>query len=110
MLNRGDCVVYGNHGLCEVKDILVPSFLERGKEKEYYQMISAVDAGSVLYVPVDGAEDKVRDVIAADEAEDLVMRFGISNIPCLILFKGGEEVDRSIGFIMKSKLEEFISQ
>ncbi len=48
--------------------------------------------------------------VDADEAEDLVMKFGISNIPCLILFKGGEEVDRSIGFIMKSKLEEFISQ
>ncbi|MBO6165461.1 MAG: thioredoxin [Eubacterium sp.] len=48
--------------------------------------------------------------VEADEAEDLVMKFGISNIPCLILFKGGEEVDRSIGFIMKSKLEEFISQ
>ena len=52
MLNIGECVIYGSHGLCSVRDILVPSFLERGKEKEYYQMVSAVDAGSVLYVPV----------------------------------------------------------
>ena len=72
MLNIGQCVIYGSHGLCSVRDILVPSFLERGKEKEYYQMVSAVDAGSVLYVPVDGAEDKVRDVIAADDAEELI--------------------------------------
>lgn len=48
--------------------------------------------------------------VNADDAEELIMKFGISNIPCLILFKNGEEVDRSIGFIMKSKLEEFISQ
>ena len=72
MLNVGECVIYGSHGLCKVRDILIPSFLERGKEKEYYQMISAVDAGSVLYVPVDGADDKVREVIAADDAEELI--------------------------------------
>ena len=53
MLNIGECVIYGSHGLCSVRDILVPSFLERGKEKEYYQMVSAVDAESVLYVPVE---------------------------------------------------------
>ncbi|MCR5557866.1 MAG: CarD family transcriptional regulator [Butyrivibrio sp.] len=72
MLNIGECVVYGSHGLCQVRDILVPSFLERGKEKQYYMMISAVDAGSILYVPVDGAEDKVREVISADYAEGLM--------------------------------------
>lgn len=72
MLNIGQCVIYGSHGLCSVRDILVPSFLERGKEKEYYQMVSAVDAGSVLYVPVEGAESKVRDVIPADDAEELI--------------------------------------
>ncbi len=72
MLNIGECVIYGSHGLCSVRDILVPSFLERGKEKEYYQMVSAVDVGSVLYVPVEGAESKIRDVISADEAEELI--------------------------------------
>jgi CarD family transcriptional regulator len=72
MLKVGECVIYSNHGLCRVQDILVPSFLERGKEKEYYQMISAVDAGSILYVPVDGADMKIREVIGADDAEDLI--------------------------------------
>lgn len=72
MLNIGECVIYGSHGLCKVRDILVPSFLERGKEKEYYQMISAVDSGSVLYVPVEGAEDKIREVMSADYAEELI--------------------------------------
>ncbi len=72
MLNVGECVIYGSHGLCKVREILVPSFLERGNEKQYYMMVSAVDAGSVLYVPVDGAEDKVRDVMSADDAMGLI--------------------------------------
>ncbi len=72
MLNIGECVIYGSHGLCRVQDILVPSFLERGKEQDYYQMVSAVDAGSILYVPVDGVEDKIRDIVSADDAEDLI--------------------------------------
>ena len=72
MLSRGDCVVYGNHGLCEVKDILVPSFLERGNKTLYYSMVSSIDAKGVLYVPVDGAEEKMRDAIDADEAEELI--------------------------------------
>ena len=72
MLNRGDCVVYGNHGLCEVKDILVPAFLERGNETLYYSMVSSIDSKGVLYVPVDGAEEKMRDAIDADEAEELI--------------------------------------
>ena len=72
MLNVGECVIYGNHGLCKVRDILIPSFLERGMEKQYYMMASAVDVGSVIYVPVEGAEDKVREVMSADDAEGLI--------------------------------------
>ncbi|MCR4902613.1 MAG: CarD family transcriptional regulator [Butyrivibrio sp.] len=72
MLNKGDCVVYGSHGLCKVRDILVPPFLERGKEKLYYLMVSVTDINGSLYVPVEGAEDKMREVIGADDAEGLI--------------------------------------
>ena len=47
---------------------------------------------------------------AGDDAEDLCMHHGISNIPCLVLFKGGQEVDRSVGFIQKDRIKEFIAQ
>ena len=72
MLNKGDVAVYGNHGLCKVSDMLVPSFLPKGSEKMYYQMVSAIDRGGVLYVPIDGAEDKMRAVISEDEANNLL--------------------------------------
>ncbi|MBQ7678748.1 MAG: hypothetical protein IJT34_02745 [Butyrivibrio sp.] len=72
MLSKGDHVVYGNHGLCEVVDITVPSFLERGKEKLYYVMEASVDSKGVLYVPVEGAEERMREAIDAKVARALI--------------------------------------
>jgi CarD family transcriptional regulator len=76
MLEKGAVAVYGSHGLCRVSDIQVPSFIERGKEKLYYLLISAVDTNGLLYVPVEGAEDKMRDAIEADDAESLIEEIG----------------------------------
>ena len=76
MLEKGAVAVYGSHGLCKVSDILVPSFIEHGKEKLYYLLVSAIDTNGLLYVPVEGAEDKMRDVIQTDDAEGLVEEIG----------------------------------
>ena len=103
MLNIGECVIYGNHGLCKVREILVPTFLERGNEKQYYMMISAVDAGSVLYVPVEGAEDKVREVICADDAEGLIE--GIEEIEEAVLPEG-KKAEPVIQSIVKRNVAE----
>jgi thioredoxin 2 len=43
--------------------------------------------GSLLVVKID-----------TDQAPDLSQKFGIRSIPTVILFKGGEEVGRSVGF------------
>ena len=107
MLGIGECVIYGSHGLCRVQDILVPSFLERGKEKEYYQMESAVNTGSVLYVPVDGAEDKVREVIAADEAKDLIEE--IEAAPELELPEGKKAEPAIMEVIKRNLTDEMMS-
>ena len=37
-------------------------------------------------------------------------KLGIRNIPCLILFKGGKEVDREVGALNRGSLDEFVSQ
>ena len=65
MLKKGEVVVYGSRGLCMLKDIAIPPFL-------YYQLSSASDKSAVLYVPVDGGEDKMRDVISEEEAKELM--------------------------------------
>ncbi len=42
--------------------------------------------------------------VNVDEASELAERFGISSIPCLIVFKGGKEVKRSVGVIPKDSV------
>ncbi|MBQ4220491.1 MAG: CarD family transcriptional regulator [Butyrivibrio sp.] len=107
MLNVGDCVIYGSHGLCKVRDILVPAFLEKGNEKQYYMMISAVDAGSVIYVPVEGAEDKVRDVMSADDAEELICE--IEDVDELDLPDGKKAEPEITGIIKRNIADEMMS-
>ncbi len=47
--------------------------------------------------------------IDVDDAERLAILYGISSIPCMILFKNGEEVDRVVGAVPKQKLEQVVS-
>jgi len=57
-------------------------------------------------------EDAEKDVngkavlakVNVDEQQDLAVRFGVTSIPTLILFKNGKEVKRSLGFIDKAKI------
>jgi len=39
-----------------------------------------------------------------DDEQDLAVKFGVSSIPTVIVFKKGEAVDRSVGFINKEKV------
>jgi len=48
--------------------------------------------------------------VNVDEHPDLAAQFGILNIPTLIFFKGGREVDRVVGVRPKSELEEKIQK
>ena len=42
--------------------------------------------------------------VNVDEQQDLAVRFGVTSIPTLILFKNGKEIKRSLGFIDKTKI------
>ena len=48
--------------------------------------------------------------INIDDEQNLAAQYGIQPIPTLILIKAGKEEDRSIGYIGKSELKEFIKQ
>lgn len=45
-----------------------------------------------------------------DENPNVAAQYGISGIPTLILFKGGEAVDRIVGFVPKSAITGMISK
>lgn len=44
-----------------------------------------------------------------DDEQDLAIKFGVSSIPTMIVFKKGEAVDRSVGFLNKEKIVKLIT-
>ena len=50
---------------------------------------------------------KVGKVNVDDEGE-LAEKYGIMNIPCLIVFKDGQVANKSVGMIPKPKVEELV--
>jgi thioredoxin 1 len=45
-----------------------------------------------------------------DDAQDLAMKYGVTGIPALLLFKGGEVVEQLAGVQPKAKLQEMIDK
>ena len=59
------------------------------------------------------AEEK-KEVLAVgkvnvDDSPALAARYGIMSIPALLLFKNGEVVGTSVGYVDKTELEAFVS-
>lgn len=44
-----------------------------------------------------------------DESPEIANRYGVMSIPTLILFKNGEEVNKSVGYSPKEDIEEFLA-
>lgn len=47
--------------------------------------------------------------VNVDENRDLAQKFEVKGLPTMILFKGGSEVDRLIGFMPKDKIAEKVN-
>jgi thioredoxin 1 len=60
------------------------------------------------------SEDYKEKIIIAklnvDENQDSSQKYGVLSIPTTVLFKGGQEVDRQIGFAGKGAFEEVIKK
>ena len=46
--------------------------------------------------------------VNVDEASDLAAQYGIMSIPCVIAFKDGKDVARSVGLKSKSEILEMV--
>jgi len=44
-----------------------------------------------------------------DEDEEMVEKYGVSTIPCLVVLKDGEEANRAVGTQSMKKLEKLIN-
>lgn len=48
--------------------------------------------------------------INIDDEDELSEKYNVSSIPCLVLFKDGEEVNRSVGLKPQEEIENFIGE
>lgn len=56
-------------------------------------------------------EGKIKFVkVNVDENQEHAGKYGVMSIPTTILFKGGEEVERQIGFAGKQAFEELLKK
>lgn len=46
--------------------------------------------------------------IDIDEEDELAEEYDVSSIPCLVVFKGGEEVNRNVGLIAKDAIVDLV--
>jgi thioredoxin 1 len=55
--------------------------------------------------------ERVRFVkMNTDENPSVAGQYGISGIPCLILFKGGQAVDRIVGFVPEQTIRQMLDK
>ena len=45
-----------------------------------------------------------------DDNPSLAGEYGVSGIPCLILFKGGKAVDRIVGYVSEQQINSMLSK
>ena len=48
--------------------------------------------------------------VNVDDEENLANEYGIFSIPCLIFFKDGKEINRSVGLKQKEDIEEMMGE
>lgn len=61
-----------------------------------------------MLAPILEELDKTVYKVNVDDELDLAREYGIMSIPCVIAFKDGKEIKRSVGLVEKEKLEELL--
>ena len=71
MYQKGEYVIYGSRGVCQVGDITTLNLDNVPKNREYYVLFPKNNGGTI-YVPVDVAGTKMRKTITKEEALHLI--------------------------------------
>lgn len=72
MFGKGEYIVYGTTGVCQVRDITAMSAAESGREKLYYVLEPVGVAGSRITTPVEGNKSILRPILSREEAYRLI--------------------------------------
>ena len=76
VFEKGEYVVAGGKGVCQVADVATLELPGVDKNRSYYILKPVYVSGSTVYIPVDTAEESMRRILTREEAGKL-----IENIP-----------------------------
>ncbi|MCD8361431.1 MAG: CarD family transcriptional regulator [Lachnospiraceae bacterium] len=72
MFEKGEYIVYGQSGVCQVEDITHLDISGVDKKKLYYVLVPLNTKGSRIYYPIDRDKQNVRPVITKEMAMQLL--------------------------------------
>ena len=72
MFDKGQLIIYGSNGVCEVTDITKMSFKGVNESKLYYVLQPYYQKTGKIFTPVDNEKVVMRQLISAEEAKALI--------------------------------------
>lgn len=72
MFEIGDYVVNANNGICRIEDIVHLDISMSGKDRPYYLLIPVEEKNAKVYIPADGANNRIRKVMNKKEAWKII--------------------------------------
>ena len=76
MYRKGDYVIYGCKGVCQIREVTTLNMEGIPKDRLYYEMLLVSDPGSTIFTPVEheGSRSVMRPLLSEDEARDLLRK------------------------------------
>ena len=72
MFQKGEFVIYGSKGVCEITDISTIDISGMNREKLYYFLRPVNDRDGKIFIPVDSDKTRMRRILTKEEARELV--------------------------------------
>ena len=72
MFQKGQYIIYGSSGVCEVEDIGTMNMSGIPKGRLYYTLLPVYSNGSKIYTPVDNDKIVMRSVLSKEEAMERI--------------------------------------
>ncbi|HJC56949.1 MAG TPA: CarD family transcriptional regulator [Candidatus Eisenbergiella intestinipullorum] len=72
MFQKGEFVIYGSKGVCEITDISTIDISGMNREKLYYFLRPVNDQDGKIFIPVDSDKIRMRRILTREEAQELV--------------------------------------
>ena len=89
MFEKGDYMVYGTTGVCQVEEITELKMQGSSDAKLYYVLRPCFQKGNTIFTPINNEKIVMRGVMSKAEAEELVAR-----IPEIEVFRETDDKER----------------